>query len=72
VGRPGERAGEPGFLLSLKEVRMVEVAITEKQYRVVPEPDKVATAVFRLLGMSSPRHGTEVDAPPKSEEAAPA
>jgi hypothetical protein len=51
---------------------MVEVAITEKQYRVVPEPDKVATAVFRLLGMSSPRHGTEVDAPPKSEEAAPA
>ena len=60
------------ILLSLKQVQMVEVAIAEKQYRVAPEHDKVATAVFRLLGMSSPRNVTEVDVHPQSEEAAPA
>ena len=31
-----------------------------------------ATAVFRLLGMSSPRRVTEVYAPPDTQEAAPA
>lgn len=56
------------ILSSLKQVRMVEVAIAEKRYRVISEPDKIATAVFRLLGMSSPRRVTEVDAPPQSEE----
>jgi transposase len=60
------------ILTSLKEVRMVEVAIAGKRYRVVSDPDKVATAVFRLLGMPSPRRVTEVEAPPDTQEAAPA
>jgi transposase len=58
------------ILTSLKEVRMVELAIAGKQYRVVSDPDKVATAVFRLLGLSSPRRFTEVEAPPDTREAA--
>ncbi|MBI5116357.1 IS1634 family transposase [Candidatus Poribacteria bacterium] len=57
---------------SLKAVRMVEVAIAGKRYRVVSEPDNIATAVFRLLGMPSPRRVTEVDAPPDTQETKPA
>jgi transposase len=60
------------ILTSLKEVRMVELAVAGKRYRVVSEPDKIATAVFRLLGMPSPRRVTEVDSPPDTQEAAPA
>ena len=60
------------ILTSLKEVRMVELAVAGKRYRVVSDPDKVATAVFRLLGMPSPRRVTEVEAPPDTQEAAPA
>ena len=60
------------ILTSLKEVRLVELEASMKRYRVVSEPDKVATAVFRLLGMPSPRRVTEVDAPPDTQEAAPA
>jgi hypothetical protein len=60
------------ILTSLKEVRLVELEVAGKRYRVVSEPDKVATAVFRLLGMPSPRRVTEVDAPPDTQEAAPA
>lgn len=60
------------ILTSLKEVRMVELAVAGKRYRVVSEPDKVATAVFRLLGMPSPRRVTEVEATPATDETAPA
>ena len=60
------------ILTSLKEVRMVELVAAGKRYRVVSDPDKIATAVFRLLGMPSPRRVTEVEAPPDTQEAAPA
>jgi len=60
------------ILTSLKEVRMVELAVAGKRYRVVSDPDKVATTVFRLLGMPSLRRVTEVDAPPDAKEATPA
>jgi len=60
------------ILTSLKEVRMVELAVAGKRYRVVSDPDKIATAVFRLLGMPSPRRVTGVEAPPDTQEAAPA
>jgi len=60
------------ILTSLKEVRLVELEVAGKRYRVVSEADKIATAVFRLLGMPSPRRVTEVDSPPDTQEAAPA
>jgi transposase len=60
------------ILTSLKEVRLVELEVAGKRYRVVSEADKVATTVFRLLGMPSPRRVTEIDAPPDTQEAAPA
>jgi len=60
------------ILTSLKEVRLVELEVAGKRYRVVSDPDKVATAVFRFLGMPSPRRVTEVEAPPDTQEAAPA
>lgn len=60
------------ILLSLKEVRMVELAVAGKRYRVVSEPDKVATAVFRLLGMPAPKRVAEVDSRPENQEATPA
>ncbi|RJP18747.1 MAG: hypothetical protein C4529_12110, partial [Deltaproteobacteria bacterium] len=60
------------ILTSLKEVRMVELAVVGKRYRVVSDPDKVATAVFRLLGMPSPRRVSEVEAPPDTQEVSPA
>ena len=50
---------------------MVELAVAGKRYRVVSDRDKIATAVFRLLGMPSPRHVTEVEAPLDTQEAAP-
>ncbi|GAB4367412.1 MAG: hypothetical protein Kow00128_11830 [Deltaproteobacteria bacterium] len=37
------------ILTSLQEVRMVELAVAGKRYRVVSEPDKVATAVFLIF-----------------------
>lgn len=68
-----EANGKEGVKESSRpEVRMVELAVAGKRYRVVSDPDKVATAVFRLLGMPSPRRVTEVDPPPDTQEAAPA
>ena len=60
------------ILTSLDQVRLVELEVAGKRFQVITEPDKVASSVFRLLGMSSPRRVTEVDSAPDAQEAAPA
>lgn len=60
------------ILTSLDQVRLVELEVAGKRFQVITEPDKVASAVFRPLEMSSPRRVTEVDSDPDPQEAAPA
>lgn len=51
-------------LLSLTELRMVELTAGGKTYRVRMEPDKIATAAFRAVGVPIPRRVTMLDSEP--------
>jgi transposase len=57
------------LLESLKELRMVELTAGDKSYRVRTEPDKVATAVFRAVGVAIPRRVTMLEPQPEAAQA---
>jgi len=57
------------LLLSLKELRMVEFTAGGKSYRVRMEPDKIATAIFRVVGTPIPRRVTMLTPEPEAAQA---
>jgi transposase len=57
------------LLQSLKEMRMVEFTAGGKSYRVRMEPDKIATAIFRVVGTPIPRRVTMLTPEPEAAQA---
>jgi transposase len=57
------------LLQSLKELRMVEFTAGGKLYRVRMEPDKIATAIFRVVGTPIPRRVTMLTPEPEAAQA---
>ena len=56
------------LLQSLKELRMVEFTAGGKSYRVRMEPDKIATAIFSVVGIPIPRRVTMLETEPEAAQ----